>query len=166
MKLIVRGSSTILRELFGELLKEGKGIRFQARGCSMYPSIRNEEFITVVPVELTELKVGDILAFQDKESKKIVVHRLIKIEKNNRVPSLLISAGDNLSSPDPPIYPSEYVLGKVIRVERDGKEINLGSKLNRIQAYLKACVLLFRFYPNGKRRVISRVSRLLLRVLR
>ncbi|RLC78281.1 MAG: signal peptidase I [Chloroflexi bacterium] len=150
MKLIVRGSSTILRELFGELLKEGKGIRFQARGCSMYPSIRDEEFITVVPVELSELKVGDILAFQDKESKKIVVHRLIKIEKDDGVPSLLISAGDNLTSPDPPICPSEYILGKVVRIERDGREINLESRLNCLRAYLKACVLLSRFYTTNR----------------
>ena len=44
-----------------DLLSNGYGVRFGAPGRSMYPTIREGEIITVQPVELVNVKPGNIL---------------------------------------------------------------------------------------------------------
>lgn len=137
-------SDAILRELLFELLNEGKKVRFRAKGWSMYPSIRDGELVTVTPVGLGDIKAGDVLAYQNKKTKKIVVHRLINIRRPNTGPSaILLFAGDSSLCYDAPVYGSDYLLGKVIAVERNGTRMSLERKLNCVRGWFRVQIVLF-----------------------
>jgi hypothetical protein len=66
-----------------ELLRQGKNVRFQAPGLSMYPAIREGETIIVAPVARLNIKRGDILLYL--AGTKVIAHRVVRIkrEKND-----------------------------------------------------------------------------------
>ena len=111
-------SNKILIELIPALHQKGASLRFQACGLSMYPSIRSEDIIIISSLEDSPPQYGDIIAFQHPISKKLIVHRAIKINKKQ-----CLLRGDNLSKTDGWI-PLINLLGRVSRIERDGKIIN------------------------------------------
>ncbi len=62
-----------------ELLRQGKNVRFQAPGLSMYPAIREGETITVAPISPVDIKRGDILLYL--AGKKVIAHRVVRIKR-------------------------------------------------------------------------------------
>jgi len=94
----------------------------------MYPTILHEDVITVEPVEAYTLKVGDIALYRKENS--LIAHRVVKIEiKNDSQSSVLspqsyfILRGDARPASDDPVA-AEQVLGKVVRIETNGRGIN------------------------------------------
>lgn len=151
-------SDAILRELLAELLEHGKQVRFRARGGSMYPSIQDGEFITVTPVTLQEIQVGDVLVYQHIDTKKVIVHRLIKIQKDSAHSwPFLLFAGDDSVCCDAPAYAPDYLLGRVVAVEGNGRRVSLESKLNRMRGWFKVQCMLF--CPRTLRTVMRRARR-------
>ena len=57
--------STLFGDLSQRLLSMGLGFRFQARGTSMEPAIRDGDLLQVMPVVAEELGRGDIVLFAD-----------------------------------------------------------------------------------------------------
>ena len=120
-----------------DLLSNGYGVRFGAPGRSMYPTIREGEIITVQPVELANVKPGDILLYQ--MGKRVIAHRLVSIansalitqhsalssdhsEFSTQHSSLsFLFRGDASSIFDDPVA-AHQVLGKVVSVEHLGVE--------------------------------------------
>jgi hypothetical protein len=132
-------------ELIADLLMNGHRVKFRAPGYSMYPSILHEDVITVEPVNPSAVKIGDIILYRVQDS--LIAHRVINIlkrsERNSRSaprgpqdrsgsptwasPSSetlhFILRGDARPACDDPVA-AEQVLGKVVRVETNGRGIN------------------------------------------
>lgn len=113
-------SGEALTELLRAVLDRDLPFRFQAKGSSMSPFIKNGDVITVAPVTRSLLHVGDVVAFTSPESDKLVVHRII----GKQTDSFLIQ-GDNISVADG-VIPRARILGRVVKIEREGKSIVLG----------------------------------------
>jgi len=115
----------LLIDLSTELLGRGKSVRFRAPGRSMYPTIRENETITVEPVAPQDVKVGDIILYRLEES--VIAHRVIRIERREGNAHRFILCDDTLGTLDDPVE-AEQVLGKVVSVERAGRSIDLYSR--------------------------------------
>lgn len=102
------------------MLDKGIPFRFRAEGFSMYPFVRNRDVVTLSPLSNVELHLGDVIAFTRPETGKLIVHRVI----GKRGDSFLIK-GDNLPGVDG-LIPKANILGRVIRVERNGKGVFFG----------------------------------------
>jgi signal peptidase len=106
----------------------------------MYPTIRENESITVEPIEPQDVKVGDIILYRSGES--VVAHRVIRIEKVEGKASRFILREDTWGTLDEPVE-AEQILGKVVSVERVGRSIDLYSR--RVKMRLFAHTLASRF---------------------
>ena len=87
----------------------------------MYPTIRENEAITVEPVEPQDVKVGDIILYRFGDS--VVAHRVMRIEKREGNASRFILREDTWGTLDEPVE-AEQILGKVVSVERAGRNID------------------------------------------
>jgi signal peptidase I len=124
-----------LLELSKDIFRRGKSIRFQAKGWSMRPYIRERDFIVVSPIENSSIKTGDVVFYLTTEN-KILVHRVIKKykkDKDNRI-TMLIKGDATFSSPEK--VEMQNVLGKVVELERNGKKKRLDTKFYQIKGLL------------------------------
>ncbi len=123
--------------LVADILGQGSYLRFCARGNSMTPFIRNGDIILVEPKEANKLRIGDIVFYHHARGGH-VAHRLIS-KRGNDGSLVLTTRGDNLRHPDAPVF-SGQVLGRVIRIEGQGKELRIngrvGQALNRLLLWL------------------------------
>jgi signal peptidase I len=106
----------------------------------MYPTIRENEPITVEPIAPQDVKVGDIVLYRFEES--VVAHRVIRIESRKGNGLRFILREDTWGTLDEPVE-AEQILGKVVSVERAGRSIDLYSK--RVKLRLIAHTLASRF---------------------
>lgn len=97
-----------------DLLASGHAVRFQARGDSMYPLIRDHDYLHVEPCR--EVRVGDIVLVLAERG--LTAHRVVSARE------MVVTRGDNAPAADDPV-PREKVLGKVTAVIRDGREIKV-----------------------------------------
>ncbi len=86
----------------------------------MAPIIRNGDVITVSPLKGTLPRWGDVVAFIQPDTGRLVIHRVVR----KRNDAYLIK-GDNTLKMDGPV-PRDSILGCVTGVERNGTEISLG----------------------------------------
>lgn len=134
--------------------------RFQAKGFSMFPFIRDGDILTIAK-SLSGYKVGEVVAFVLPSFKKLVVHRIIG-ERSNKC----LIKGDNFFKKDG-LIPLQDVLGKVVKVERCGREIFFGmGPEQRIIVYLnkwnllRAILLLWCLIPYPVRQKIKTKKKL------
>lgn len=135
MRKIAHLREADLLELSKDIFRRGKSIRFQARGWSMRPFIRDADFIIVSPIENSSIKTGDVVFCITTEN-KVIVHRVIKKyekDKNNRI-IMFIKGDASFSSPEK--VEMQNVLGKVVAVERNGRKKRLDTKLYQIKGLL------------------------------
>jgi len=131
------------------LLRQGYGVRFCAKGWSMYPTIRDGEMITVEPAIPSRVKRGDILLRYN--NRRVIAHRLVRIARRKTllnpqtsIPgTFFILRGDALSACDESVDPGQ-VLGKVVSVERDGHLIDLDGWKSMISYISNLCIALFK----------------------
>lgn len=105
-------------EVLRSVLEQGHSLRVRATGTSMTPFIRDNDVITISPLDQRRLKTGQVVAFFFHPESKLCVHRITEITHDG-----LITWGDNLMIPDG-IVSFEQVLGLVTRVERNGRNIS------------------------------------------
>jgi uncharacterized repeat protein (TIGR01451 family) len=103
-----------------ELLNKGLSLRFEARGSSMHPVIRDHEVVIVTPVIVSKLRSGDIVLTKGHSGFK--AHRLVSVDHHE---NLFITRGDCSQQDDPPVR-SNQILGVVV-----AKEVRLGNKIVR-----------------------------------
>ena len=107
------------------LLRQGYGVRFYAKGWSMYPTIKDGERITVEPVVPSQVKRRDILLHHN--GRGVIAHRVVRIGRkktllnpqNSVLGTFFILRGDASSTCDEPVE-ADQALGKVVSVERNG----------------------------------------------
>jgi len=127
-----------LVDLLRAVLNKGVPVRFQAKGFSMAPFIKNNDVVTISPLQGTQPSLGDIIAFAHPETQGLCIHRIVRKKGD-----LYVTKGDNRSDTEESV-PIENILGSVTRVERDGKKIFLGLGPERfLIAFLGRRGLLF-----------------------
>ena len=112
-------------ELLRAALDRGVPLRTTVRGFSMHPFIRDQDVLTIVPMNGRSPSVGDVVAFIHPETGRLVIHRLIA-----RKGSSWLVRGDNCPEPDG-LVGKEIIIGYVARVERRGREVHLGFGVGR-----------------------------------
>jgi signal peptidase I len=140
----------LLLKLSRDMLEKGKSIRFQAKGWSMRPFIRDGDFIVVSPVKSSSIRKGDIVFYSNAEN-EIIVHRIIrKYKKNDRITVLI--KGDASFGP-PEKVDIQKVLGKAKAIERNGREKRLDRKLYQLISLFFAVISPFSrwIYPVGNK---------------
>jgi hypothetical protein len=151
-------TSPLLAEILSGVLARGLPFRFRAAGSSMVPFIRDGDVLTLLPLPARGPQPGDVVAFCFP-GQHLAVHRVIRAT----APGYLLK-GDNY----PPgqtdgIVPREDILGRVSRVERNGRSISFGAGPERRLIALFSCIgllfpmlhllslLLTRFRPRQKK---------------
>ena len=121
--------------LLRDVLAKGASFRFKAKGFSMTPIIKDGDIITVSPCLSAGLRSGDIAAFAHPATDRLVVHRIVGIRGGS-----FFVKGDNNGDFDG-LIPGSHVLGRITRIERDGRSVQLGLGSER-----SAIALLSRFH--------------------
>jgi signal peptidase I len=98
----------------------------------MYPTIRENEAITVEPMAPQDVKVGDIILYRSDES--VVAHRVIQIQRGKGDTLRFILREDTWGTLDAPVK-AEQILGKVVSVERAGRSIDVYSKRVKLRLF-------------------------------
>jgi signal peptidase I len=133
----------LLPVLFFETFAKKKPICFVLKGLSMYPVLREGDTLIVKPINFCEAEVGDILAYQHIATKRITVHRMVRREKKpgRNVIFTAPETGRYLIY-DQPLIPNEYLISKVITIERGSKKrIDLTNPINILKAKIHAYIL-------------------------
>jgi ribosomal protein S18 acetylase RimI-like enzyme len=125
-------------ELLEEIAKKGNKFHFKSFGASMLPLIRAGDILTIKPIKLADLNLGDVILYQNNG--KPLVNRLIKKRKLYNSP-IFILKGDFLPHSDNPIDKSQ-IFGKVVNIDRNSIKINYNTFWRK-----KFNLLLARFYP-------------------
>lgn len=117
-----------------DLVGSGASLRFEVRGWSMYPFIRNGDVIEVAPVLIDKTCVGDVVLFRCGE--RLLAHRVVGQLLDGQSVRLRVR-GDRFLNEDPPIAEPD-LLGQVRLVYRNRRLIRLDRGLNRYLGSLVA----------------------------
>lgn len=123
----------MFQDLSAELLRDGLSIRFRPGGQSMTPTIQDGEAITVAPVRARAVRRGDILLYRSKRG--LLAHRVVRVEKGSDEASRFTLRGDASVTEDEPIAASR-ILGRVVSVERGGRELALVGRRAHLRRIL------------------------------
>lgn len=119
-------SGVILTDLLQSVLAKGGSFRFRAKGTSMYPFIRDGDIIVISPLGRAVPRLGDVVACLRPNADRFTVHRILQKQRS----SFLIR-GDN-SPCDDGWFARESILGRVVQVERKGREVRFGLGTERL----------------------------------
>jgi len=120
-------TGAVLADIVGEATARGLPFRFRAGGSSMFPFIRDGDVILILPLAEKSPRLGDVVAFRQAGSQRLLVHRLVA-----RAGDRYIFKGDNYThrQQDGPLA-RESLLGIVAQVERKGHPVRLGLGAER-----------------------------------
>jgi hypothetical protein len=98
--------------LAGEVLQRFGRLRLRATGTSMLPSIWPGDVVTIHSSRFSEVSGGDLVLFF--RNGRFFVHRVLEVSGNS-----LLTRGDSVLGPDPPVSPDE-LLGRVVSISAAG----------------------------------------------
>jgi signal peptidase I len=107
-----------------KLIEEKGKIYLRLSGFSMFPFLKEGDVALIKKVEITALKIGDVIVF--KQGEKMIAHRLFEIVKNGEH-FTITTKGDTSQNNDPIFTEKEYV-GKIISYNRKEKKITITTK--------------------------------------
>jgi len=110
--------SKVFEEVLRGLLTQGMSVRFQARGASMSPAIRDGEVVEVTPVIVSKLRKDDIVLAKSKNGFRL--HRIVMADPAS---DLFITRGDCGQQNDPALTGNQ-ILGLA-----QAKEVRVGRKV-------------------------------------
>jgi signal peptidase I len=100
------------RSLVAEVLRRFGEVRLRVTGASMLPSLWPEDVVLIHRIPFREIAPGDVVLFLAQD--RFFIHRVLaKSEKQ------LMTRGDALAAPDPPVG-SDELLGRVVSIRRGG----------------------------------------------
>lgn len=102
-------------------LSSGLPFRFQARGGSMAPFIRDQDVITLTSLDGKMPGIGEIVAFSRPGVENLVVHRVVGWQGE-----FALIKGDGIDIATDGLIPNTSLLGKVTQIERKGRKVWLG----------------------------------------
>ena len=112
--------SKLFEEVLRELLEQGLGVRFQARGASMSPAIRDGEIVHVTPVIMSKLRRDDIVLAKSDSGFRL--HRIVVADHARDV---FLTRGDCGEENDPALVGAQ-ILGLA-----QSKEVLVGRRVVR-----------------------------------
>jgi signal peptidase I len=118
-----------LAVLVREVLAKDCSISFQARGNSMYPTIRHGEKIVARPFQPRHLKIGTVVLFLSPDD-SLVTHRIVGFASKGGVPCVTLR-GDGVADHIDTV-PVEQVLAEVVYVVGSAGRVRLALGLNRL----------------------------------
>ena len=108
-------------DLAAEVVRSFGALRLRVTGSSMLPAIRPGDVLWISRCGLAEADLGDIVLYT--RHRRLFVHRIVA-----RSGAHLVTQGDAITDPDPPVNGAE-LLGKVVRIQRRGRPIRIRSQL-------------------------------------
>ena len=133
-----------------ELLSTQGYIAYTNNGTSMMPLLRQQrDIIEIRPKGGNRCKKYDVVLY--KRGENYILHRILRV-----LPDRYIIAGDNNTFLEYDIK-DEQIIGVMVRVIRDGKEIRMTDKKYRLYVHIWCD-----FYP--VRMILLRIKRKLWRV--
>ena len=111
---------TALTEVLEAVISKKASMRFKVKGFSMSPFIKNDDVVTISPVDIFPIGIGRPVAFRHPISNKLVIHRIVGGKGDN-----YIIKGDRINCIDG-LVSKKYILGVVTGVERNKKRIFSG----------------------------------------
>ena len=99
--------------LAAEALRRFGELRLRVSGSSMLPALWPGDLLVIRRAPLAELSRGDLVLFLRQG--RFFVHRVLEVSASG-----LLTRGDALAAPDPPVSPQE-LLGRVISIWRNGR---------------------------------------------
>jgi uncharacterized repeat protein (TIGR01451 family) len=119
-----RPQSKQFQSFVGECLQAGLRVRFQARGPSMSPAVRDGEVVYVKPVSLPDLRTGDIVLTRSDHGFRL--HRLVYVDAAGNI---FITRGDCGLQDDAPVS-GDQILGIAV-----AKEVRIAGRNVRASLY-------------------------------
>ncbi len=141
----IGADSKLFEEVTRELLEQGLSVRFQARGASMSPAIRDGEVVHVTPVIVSKLRKDDIVLTRSKNGFRL--HRIVFADPAK---DEFVTRGDCGQENDPMLKGAQ-ILGLA-----QAKEVHVGRKVVRAN---------FRGVGGWTLRCAARAQRILSKVL-
>ena len=138
--------------LLRAVVERGAPLRTSVRGFSMAPFIRDHDVLTIAPLNGRAPRVGEVFAFIQPDTGRLAIHRAIA-----RVGDAWLICGDNCRAVDG-VIPCEQIVGRVGRVERNGRDVRLGLGAEaQLIAWLQRRVGLWRLrvWCNLPRRIVG-----------
>ncbi len=134
--------SKLFEEVLRALLEQGLSVRFQARGASMSPAIRDGEIVRVTPVIVSKLRKDDIVLAKSNYGFRL--HRIVLADHARDV---FVTRGDCGQENDPQLTGAQ-ILGvarakevrvgrKAVRADLKGLGGGLVRRVARVQAVLE-----------------------------
>lgn len=134
-------------------------VLFQFHGRSMWPLLRPGDLVVVRPVEVSQLRVGDCIAFQTQRDTSVpaVVHRVCEL-----MPKIRTKGDHRPARDDDPVEPQD-IAGRVIGRIRFGRRREIaGGWRGRVMAL--ALQALARLDPD-RPALLGRCARVLRRIV-
>jgi len=116
----LRLSNAAHQELLRATIERGASLRTTVRGFSMSPFIKDGDVLTIAPMDQRAPRVGEVIAFVSPLGGRMAVHRVVSRQNDG-----WLLRGDNSTTNDG-VLDLEDMLGRVVRVERDGRDVQLG----------------------------------------
>jgi len=120
------------------ILRNGYSLKMRVKGTSMFPFIKENDLLTILPPEKAFARLGTIVCFINPINRSITIHRVIDCNKD-----YYITKGDNCHAEDGRVIRTD-ILGIVTRVERKGLNVryplHYGARIISIISKLD-CVL-------------------------
>ena len=118
--------SKLFEEIIRDLLNQGLNVRFQARGASMSPSIRDGDIVEVTPVIVSKLRKDDIVLAKTNNGFRL--HRIVFADSAR---DAFITRGDCGLENDPEITGAQ-ILGLAQAKEMRVGQRMVSAKLNSV----------------------------------
>ena len=119
-----------LYPIIEQKMKEDSSFSFRACGVSMLPYIRDGKDLVTLGKIKEPLKKNDVV-FYRRSSGQFVLHRIVKIRDDQKFDL----CGDHQFRIERGVLP-EQMIAKLVRLERDGKQVFLTSRLTTLWCFL------------------------------
>ncbi len=120
-----------LAELLQVVIDKGRSFRFQARGYSMSPFIRDGDVVTLSPYLRDHPRVGHVVATLHPQYSKLIIHRIVSISGGR-----VLLCGDNRQLWDG-FVDKGTIIARVTGIDRNGRSVRFGLGAERlVLAYL------------------------------
>ena len=145
--------------MWQEACDKGTTLHFKVISGSMSPLIEIDDVVKVNKVEPSEVRIGDIIAFQVGQN--VMVHRIIGVNYSNK--QLVFRHMGDAGAASGKITESKLI-GRVLAIEKEGHEISLDTRWYIISKKIMGWRLqLLRYLGRIRYPYINRIIRLSLR---
>lgn len=125
-----------------EIIRQGRSVQIVASGYSMYPFLRKGDLLTVEPVTMETIKLGDIVVFES--GGKWIAHRVIHIRSKADSLGFLLR-GDTCIEFDPVVNKENYIGSVRVFTRKNSKKNSSTGALNAWRKIIVAVGLLYNF---------------------